>query len=146
MVKCSECGFLAVRNQFNRLLDEAEQNYRETGRVAYVPTTRPYEPSPFGLLGLSAEELHETWPICFENVVSLPLLRKEKAKSRDPSRTDENYGGHWIIKDEDIQEVLSDERCCPQWTAWHQGSTPKEHREMIDHQRMIEFQTKREDE
>jgi hypothetical protein len=145
MVKCSECGFLAVRNRFTRTLDEAEQSYRDTARVAYVPRIRPYEPNPFGPLGVSTEELHERWPICFENVVSLPLLCKEKAKSRDPSRTDENYNRRWIIQDEDIQEVLSEERCCSHWTEWRQGSTPKEHREMIDRQRLLEFQTKRED-
>jgi hypothetical protein len=145
MAKCAECGGLAVRNRFNGLLEEAEQDYRNTGRVTDVPRTRPYDLSPFGPLGINIDTLHERLPICFENVVSLPLLSKEKAKSRDPSRTDENYDRQWSIRDEDIQEVISEERPCSHWTEWRQGSTPQEHRKMIDRQRLLEFQTKRED-
>jgi hypothetical protein len=145
MVKCSECGYLAIRNRFIRLLDEAEQSYRDTGKVKDVPRRTPIHhdslPGPWD----RSEPLHEEVPICFENAFNLGSLAYTKAKAKDPKRTDESYRSNWFITEDDIHEMLAEERCCPSWTQWHQGFNPKEHRQMIDRQRLLEYQTKRED-
>ena len=40
---------------------------------------------------------------------------------------------------------MNQERECTFFTKWQQGFTPKEHREMIDRQAMLKWQTERED-
>jgi hypothetical protein len=42
-------------------------------------------------------------------------------------------------------EEIQTERECPGFTLWHPGFTPKEHQEMLDQQRLLEWQTERED-
>jgi hypothetical protein len=37
-----------------------------------------------------------------------------------------------------------DDRDCKEWAEWHQGFTPKEHKEMIDRKEMLAWQAKRE--
>lgn len=49
MAKCAECGFLASRNKSSRLLEETEQETRESGSFSEI-----YEP-----------------PICFKRVENL---------------------------------------------------------------------------
>ncbi|MFH1140790.1 MAG: hypothetical protein V1724_03765 [Chloroflexota bacterium] len=46
---------------------------------------------------------------------------------------------------DDILKLITRERECAEWAQWHQGATPKEHREMMDRQRMIEREEKREE-
>ena len=47
-----------------------------------------------------------------------------------------------------VLEVISKDRTCPKrkqadgFTRWQQGFTPKEHREMLDRERMQEWQAK----
>lgn len=145
MVKCKDCGYLVVRNRLTRGLDEAEQSYRDTGEVREVPRTRPFNPGVQPSAFESYEKLQERWPICFENAFPLRPLAYAKGKARGPDHTDLNYTVEWFITPEDIRETISEDRICPRYTQWHQGSSPKEHQEMTDRRRLIEFQTKRED-
>ncbi|MDA1218793.1 MAG: hypothetical protein O2909_05060, partial [Chloroflexi bacterium] len=41
--------------------------------------------------------------------------------------------------------IFTKSRRCPSWVEWIPGYSPKEHREMMDRQRLLEFQAKRED-
>jgi len=47
---------------------------------------------------------------------------------------------------EEITMALSEEYECGQWTKWRQGSSPKEHREMLDRQWLIAREDRRDDE
>lgn len=45
----------------------------------------------------------------------------------------------------DIFNFLRTEQDCPSFTTWQQGFTPKEHREMLDRERLTKWQADRED-
>ena len=49
-------------------------------------------------------------------------------------------------RNEELLDLLQRERECAEFTPWYQGFTPKEHEEMLDRQRLREWQAKREDE
>ena len=117
MVKCADCGYLAVRNVDSRELEEVEEDFREKGtgpvveRHAGNPHLR-HEKQPLCLLG--AEGLSEDFRAAIEN--KLP----ENGR---------------------VRGIIQKERPCREFREWRQGSTPKEHREMMDR----EFLLKRED-
>jgi len=110
MAKCSECGFLAVRNTKSRQLEETEQDIRETGVIE-----RLFDDS---------ERVHEIGsgypryepPLCFIGAID---LRTETGKYGEGTQ-------------ERIKSAINEERECGSFTQWQQGFTPKEHREMID--------------
>jgi hypothetical protein len=82
MVKCAECGYLAIRNRFTRGLDEAEQSYRDTGEVERVPSTRPIDQGSLPFAFDRFDELNERWPICLAHEFDLRSLAYAKAKSK----------------------------------------------------------------
>ena len=43
-------------------------------------------------------------------------------------------------------EAIQEERECPAFMKWHPGFLPKEHREMLDRERMLQWQRDRENE
>jgi len=45
---------------------------------------------------------------------------------------------------EELLSLLQSERDCAEFTPWCQGFTPKEHQEMLDRQRLLEWQAERE--
>ena len=102
MVKCADCGFLAVRNVSTRELEEAESQFREHGDI---PDSE-VEP------GLGR---HQGIPLCFAGVNLRNEITVEMA--------------NWNPGREDIVTVMQRERCCDYWTEWQLGFTPKEHRE-----------------
>jgi hypothetical protein len=107
MVKCAECGYLAVRNKETRQLEEVEEWHREKGDIPKKPgTTDPiYNPA-----------------ICFVR-------------------------GDYVVQEEK-EKVLAEickERACKLFVQWQKGFTPKEHREMKDREKMLEWQSARED-
>jgi hypothetical protein len=124
MVHCSDCGFLALRNQFTGQLDEAEVLYRKTGKIQnrLRPGQRP-EPH----VGVDSFEWPYTdAPICFVQAYDL---------------ADEFY----TLADTPL-DVLRAERNCDDrklFTPWQQGFTPREHRDMRDRQWMMEREDKR---
>lgn len=112
MAKCSECGFLAVRNTKTRELVETEQNIRDTGEIEIVfdDTTRRFHEIGSGY------PMYEL-PLCFVGACD---LRPEFGEN------------HKAIE---IKSAISGERKCNSFIKWQQGFTPKEHREMIDREK-----------
>ena len=114
MVKCAECGFLAVRNPGTGEPDQATDAYRETG------STQPW-----------GDYDAEYPPLCF--VREYPLQR-EASQFRNEIWPEPNI--HWpelrsrLIHS--TNEVIQRERECSRFNLWQQGFTPKEHREMLD--------------
>ena len=50
------------------------------------------------------------------------------------------------MEEQPIFEAIQQERECSAFTLWHPGFVPKEHREMLDRDRMLQWQREREDE
>ena len=108
MVKCSECGFLAVRNTESHELEEADETFREKG---IIPLTGHAEGRP--------RSRHEPLPLCF-------------ARCHDLQEEFKNVPGEDKAVPGGVHRVIIKERQCDAFTEWQQGFTPKEHREMID--------------
>ena len=126
MVKCKDCGFLALQFRWahGKGLAEANQYFRNTG-------------SP-GLFGNSEYEL-DTRPICFVRHWNLSehIMRMVKNKTGDP----ESASKHALNPmPQEALDVIVEERECNDWTQWHQGLTPKEHREMLDRHALVKRQ------
>ena len=130
MVKCENCGFLALRNGITGLLDEAPQEYRWRTEI---PKLR--NPNVTGVqtdLGNFFTYPYSGVPICL--VRSYPLHNEFASQDQATHK--------------EIFALLQKERNCTErdlFTPWQQGFSPREHREMLDNQRLLEFQTKRED-
>ena len=115
MVKCAECGFLASRGIQSRRLDETEQEIRSEGIVVpIINLGKPfnvYEP-----------------PICFmcsADYKAVPFTMRINPSTKDPEA-------------QAVRTEIQRERTCELFTLWKLGSTPKEHREMLDRQWMID--------
>ena len=121
MVKCAECGFIAARNLYTRQLEEVEKEYRDTG-------ASPTKPFPDGIEMMSINGIRNVYglPICFARAFPMEEEIVTSASS----------------KDNGIITVINRERQCPYFVKWQQGFTPKEHREMLDRQLMLDYQTK----
>lgn len=110
MVKCSDCGFLTVRNVTTRGLEEAGDDFREK---ASIPTIDPQGGRPHAQ--------HEQRPLCFARCHNLgDEISKGIVAGTDEVRS--------------VKQVIHNERECGEFVKWQQGFTPKEHREMIDRQ------------
>ncbi len=125
MVKCSECGFLAVRAAISRNLVEAERECRKTGNFnIYSRSSQGAQILPYYALP----------PLCFAQGID---MREEINKAAGTDNPD--YSRDPIS----IHLVLDEERECSEFVVWKQGSTPKEHREMLDRQWMIDREDRR---
>ncbi len=123
MVKCVDCGYLAVRNVDSRELEEAEEGFREKGTG---PMAQIYEGNA------QAHLRHWKQPLCFARVHGFSDDFRKAINEKIP-------------EDGRVKEIIQRERQCNQSTDWQQGFTPKEHRETLDRKWMIDFQSKRED-
>jgi len=129
MVKCSECGFLALRDKANGLLVEVNDDYRVSGRIPeYITGYKEYH----------------NYPICF--VMAYDLMPEvEQAVLKQTIDQSDDWGKY-------VLEVITRERDCPTkhdklgFTEYQQGFTPREHREMLDRKWLLDFQAKREQE
>lgn len=111
MVKCAECGFLAIRNVESRELEEAEKDIREHGCCTVL----------IGQIQGHPQLRHTGLPLCFAGRYDLwDESKKETVKG------DRNTRG--------ARTVIHKQRRCEGFTKWQLGFTPKEHREMIDRQ------------
>lgn len=102
MVRCSDCGYLAIRLFSERILVEVELQMREEWRQP-----------PLG--SGSTQNRYDTPPICF---AAEPTFVAELKAQRNQSDS-EAYG-----------ELVCKERQCNKFIPWVQGFTPKEHRGM----------------
>jgi len=130
MAKCAECGFLSLRNIETRALDEAEETFRKDGKTVGVERSYPAE---IGMARFRIEEavtryVHEKLPLCFQGSYDLRVLISQLMD-------DEECDIYECIK-----TITHKDRECDLFTSWQQGSTPKEHREMIDRQKFMEWQ------
>ena len=103
-VRCVECGFLAVRHQYTRGLDEVDADARKTWTWA----STIYE-------GYKGARIYGGLPICFR--MAHPL--GEEANSR---------GGQPDV----CVKTIEAPRECEDFDEWQQGFTPKEHQEVIN--------------
>ena len=108
MVKCADCGFLAVRNIETRELDSPDHQYRSTGTI------------PVSLLKHN-RQLYEERPVCIRKSPDFPYNPDED--SPDTPRR---------------EAIVQTEHGCVLWGEWQPVLTPKEHRELLDRQWVID--------
>jgi hypothetical protein len=120
MVKCQDCGFLALRQHRTQELIRAEKPYRTEGRIVVSMADPRYEAA-------------ERMPVCAEDKIDFfDVLQSRKTYS--PPAT---------VTPDEIVGMLGEERECHTWVQFNQLLTPKEHREMLDRQWMYEQEEKR---
>jgi hypothetical protein len=103
IVKCVDCGFVALRRTTTRKLVEIEFEIRQNGKI-------PDEQ----VVCASGKKQYEPWLYCFRQRY---VLRDEQNKIA---------GGH----EQMILAVISAERHCGKFKKWEQGWSPKGHIEM----------------
>ena len=116
MVKCSECGFLALRNRVSWELLPSDPVYRKTA-----------------VIGTHRDQTLHSIPVCFAMAVDLQV----DIESFEPETT---------LSQDKILRVTQKERECSEFTRWQLGFTPKEHREMMDRERMLDREERRDSE
>ena len=122
MVKCADCGYLAVRGIMNGELLEADGKFRESGEVLFINT-----------YGNQSRPKYEQQPICFARAENLiDEFEKETGKQNN------------TVSAKNV--IVKDRNCTRGYTDWQQGFTPKEHREMLDRKQLLKWQAKREKE
>ena len=118
MAKCYDCGFLAVRNEKTRELVEMELGYRNTGECPREIDSVKH-PNIYGY----------EYPLCFK--LAYNLGEEMKNLTGSPG--------------EKIRPVIQRDRACEPFAKWRQGFTPKEHQEMLDREKLMEWQKEREE-
>lgn len=130
MVKCSECGFLTLREAFTGQLDEVDADFRKTGN----PPRRRSVKQIRGI-AISAERTpYIHIPICFANATNFRNEIGELPKGYA------EYTAALVLP-----EIVK-ERQCSEFMEWQQGFTPKEHREMLDRKEFRDWQSRQEKE
>ncbi len=124
MAKCAECGFLAARNLETRALEEVELESRQNGSLK--KSRYHYLPVCFTLVGNFVEAYKKLCELPEYTLKLNSMHGVEGPKTKDV-----------------VKAILSENRECPSFIDWHQGSTPKEHQEMIDRNFMIKIEEKR---
>jgi hypothetical protein len=113
--RCNTCGFLAVRLWRETGLYEATQEYREHGMDDDGPGTQPRS------------------SLCFMQAARLDL--EVQAHNKATFGPDMGIGALSIVA-----VIQKPDRNCSKWRAWVLGFSPKEHREMMDRERMLKWQ------
>ena len=126
MVKCADCGFLAIRLVSTGQLGEVNRDYE--GKVFFDIFDTHGVPPIFG-----------NAPICFARKYDLVneyfLALNEKRESKF------NSTDLYLL----VQGVLWKERVCDGFTKWQTGFTAKEIQEMMDREKREKWQADRED-
>ena len=134
MVKCSECGFLAIRRQEDGRIIDADATYRTEGFQAYQRDTtfptpncyireQPIHLEPFEGAGTAVKLAGEAPGLIY-------LGNKEGVD----------------VTDQFVLSIIHKERICSGFTRWRgEGITPKEHREMQDRDNVLRWQREREE-
>lgn len=122
MVKCSDCGLLALKNTNISQWVEADEVYRATGEVV----------APSG----KADPL----PICFTRKWNLrvgikaQLLRDGYGEVEAEARSRGSISGRILAEITRERSCETTNQSQPGFIKWSQGFSPKEHREMLDRQ------------
>ncbi len=90
MVKCSECGFLALRDKTTGLLVEVNDDYRVSGRVPEY---------------IAAYKKYHNYPICFAMAYDLMPEVEQVAQQQFINGSDD-WGKYLLV-------VINNERVCP---------------------------------
>jgi hypothetical protein len=113
--KCAECGYLTVIRMRDRSLIEASSDFRERGAV----------PNELDDKGGNQHSRHEVIPLCFDRQLYL----------RDAIKTIDKQNN----QNDEVKAVINKENDCAKSIKWEQGFTPKEHREIMDRQAMLDW-------
>jgi hypothetical protein len=105
MVKCSDCGLLALVPNVRFDLIEADPKFRETGYTGWREIGGTYE----------------WFPICAVDSFDLEA-ECEQLHSSMPG----------FLESEAVKAIIQKERPCGLMTRWRKGFSPKEHRELLD--------------
>ena len=116
MVTCADCGLLGIVYLVNKQWFHADQRYRSSGLAEDVaPGLVAHYPARCFALAFNLEQERVGW---------------------------ETAGQDFALA---TTTVLQWPRDCPEWIKWRNGFSPKEHAEMLDRQRLLDWQAKRED-
>jgi hypothetical protein len=124
VAKCSECGFLTLRDRISGKLVEVIDDYRVSGKC---PEFTNYD-------------IHN-YPICF--VMAYDLMPEVENAAQKQFKDGSDDWSKYVVK------VIQDDRSCPKkgglygFTKYYQGFTPKEHREMLDKQWQLDQEERR---
>ena len=126
MVECASCGFLALRNTRERTWLECEDKYRISAQVAEWRW--------------DDDRLDEDTflPSCFAGVPDLAIDLYDALKKEPTAITTAWEESKW--KRETMLGILNKGRYCSEFTPWIRGFSPKEHREMMDRDKMLRWQ------
>jgi hypothetical protein len=118
-VKCANCGRLSLRSEGGAII-EADQDFR----LHAAPLGGRY----------TATSHSELLPFCLDGYADLfsEIIASPYYGTDPPTSTQVS-----------ILETLHKERACAGYVEWRRGSTPKEHREMLDRQWMHEQEERR---
>jgi hypothetical protein len=124
--KCSECGYLALRENESRALVETEEGLRRDGAAHYHPSRC------------------EPLPLCFARAYD---LRKEYYAAPDGKLLFLTSTAAPSLYPEALKHILQKDRLCKAFIEWQQGFSPREHFEMkqLTEQREWQEQRLRED-
>jgi len=128
MAKCADCGYLTVRIKSSYSFGEAPSDFRERGVVPVIYDEQGRNQHPF----------HEQEPICF--ILKKDLKKEFKTETTKGNNTVSAFNVLHKYRDCDTTDTTLG------FTEYRQGFTPKEHREMLDRQWMLDFKEKREQE
>jgi hypothetical protein len=120
---CAACGFLSLRDASSRQLVEVEAIIREDGRIPQVWGQQT-----------GFQDMYPPWPICFQR--AWPLMEEMRAAltlfPNAPQQEKTTLA---------MNKVINLKRPCLGFTPWQQGFTPKEHRERLDREWKLKFET-----
>jgi hypothetical protein len=106
MVRCADCGFLAVRNPETRSLEAVDHEARTSGHFP----------------GYGKDFVIWPGPACFRMAADLGAECKAVQEADGKKETDSKRV--YLV-------VITKDRDCSEFTEWHPGFSPKEHREML---------------
>ncbi len=111
---------MAARNITTRELEEAEEDFRDKGASH----------QQIGQLQGHPMARHEPFPLCFVRAHNLLDKFKQNAGKANPNYTSVHF-------------VIHEERECVAFTEWHQGFTPRAHKDMLDEQKWRDWKEER---
>lgn len=134
MVKCAECGLLALRRGDGALI-EADDSFRATAGHGALPDGPPVGPWVRRAGMDPPSPRRDEWifrrPLCFARAANFRQEVLDQIYARGVPVEDAIHQVEFP-KEEDVLAVIHAPRLCDYCTDWQQGFTPKEHREMLD--------------
>jgi len=128
MARCVECGFLATRDYESRQLVEVDSDFRRSGAPTAAPGSRRHS--------------QERAPICFVQSIDLQAELLGQLEPNYPPGSAKRAQILDAAPGDVIRELFQLDRpdcdANEKFTLWQQGFTPKEHREMLDRESLLD--------